>query len=241
MNKDPKRENSKKGAVTFLDVVGWLGIWQRRPDAILQLTNLIEEIEDFAKVQFSGASRGVSTEILSISDTIVLLTDSNDPRDVLRLHLQLSAKVRALSLQKGIPIRGATSYGEYNNSSNILVGPAIDEAASWHENSEWFGNFLTPSAHFLVKEYNEPYISSYTVPTKNSKKYTTFCSNWTKYFFETIPKVPEKRQKLIDAFVEMGPIIPSVSDKYLNTMDFYNEVTKSRNNKRTSKSIRRIK
>lgn len=50
------------------------------------------------------------------------------------------------SLLQGIPVRGATCYGPLSTNGNIMVGPAIDEVASWYESADWIGVFQTPSA-----------------------------------------------------------------------------------------------
>ena len=34
---------------------------------------------------------------------------------------------------------------------NIFVGKAVDEAASWHEQADWIGVHLTPSAEYAFK------------------------------------------------------------------------------------------
>ena len=141
-------EDMTRGAITFLDVVGWVGIYKRQKNAILDLLDLIGDLQLSANKLTSRAistmppynyQRGLKIETLvkSISDTIVFLTPL-EAEISLRIHGELSKQAISFSLQRGIPIRGATSFGDYNYKENIMIGPAVDEAAAWHEYIEWF-------------------------------------------------------------------------------------------------------
>ena len=158
--KEPKKQN---GAVTFLDVLGWKGIWRDRKDRrnpIESLDNLIGKIikegqklaesVEFALVDKNnrGASNGV--EVLSISDTIVLLTPG-PPSVTIDIHSMLSAFSLEEGLKDGLMLRGAISYGEFDRKKNIMLGPAVDKAVSWHESTDWIGVIFTPSAKFAVQ------------------------------------------------------------------------------------------
>ena len=75
-----ERQLMAQGAVTFLDVLGWGGIWSRdKPDdAVNRLRGLLKLAKDVvarrAITDPDPESRGTRTEIKSISDTIVLQT-----------------------------------------------------------------------------------------------------------------------------------------------------------------------
>src|SRR4051794_9776094 len=96
------------GAVTFLDVLGWKGIWLRREhkEVVRLLDNLVRTAERIA-VEQRGKTTVAGVRILSISDTIVLLTEGN-VADVVKIHGLICKALIAESIRSGIPLRGAT-------------------------------------------------------------------------------------------------------------------------------------
>ena len=162
-NKKPDKTYKKEsGAVTFLDVLGWKGIWKTRQDAISNLLLLINEIEEIAEELTSSIEiidkrdRGktIETKVLSISDTIAIFT-TGPAHIAIPIHSQICSIAIPSSIKKGIPLRGAISYGNFSIEENIMVGPAVDEAASWHESTNWIGVILTPSCKFNNNDYND--------------------------------------------------------------------------------------
>ncbi len=49
-----KSERTRNGVVTFLDVLGWKGVYDRKQDAIKSLTRLIEGAKARAKEKTRG-------------------------------------------------------------------------------------------------------------------------------------------------------------------------------------------
>lgn len=226
----------KEGAVTFLDVVGWVGIWTKRNDALLQLSFLVDFLKKEAKTittqvisehkrLSSEGSIHQSTKVLSISDTIVFLT-TLDQNASLKIHGKLCQKAIIESLKKGIPLRGATSFGKFKDAGTILIGPAVDEAAAWHENLEWFGSVMTPSAFFLCCHDDMDCWVEYSVPTKTGC-FETACVNWPPEFLPD-SSVGYKRESLLKFFIDMGTITPAFSKKYENTLRFFDFLTNKR-------------
>ncbi|MBK5261044.1 MAG: hypothetical protein JJE17_00545 [Peptostreptococcaceae bacterium] len=220
------------GAVTFLDVLGWKGIWQRRPDSITTLLNIIDKakicIEDIKKEHESQNGdysylKNLEVEVISISDTIVLLTVGL-PETTLELHAKMCSKIIANALEEGILIRGAINYGPFERRENIFVGPAIDEVASWHEIADWIGVIQTPSAYFeSINPCGDDFkMIEYDVPLKTKGKILTRCVNWTDDWIKKGKGVLELR----DVFIRMGPILPAIYPKYRNTLDFYDMCVK---------------
>lgn len=221
---DYKGSKMEKGAVTFLDVVGWVGIWQRETNALTDLKDMIVELKKVSNeitsrlIGEDKELRGIITEVKSISDTIVFLTQGK-PTFSLLVHGELCKHAVALSIQKGIPLRGATSWGEYGCYDNILIGPAIDEAASWHEKGDWFGSILAPSALFsdFTPDGQKIWID-YDSPLNTGKVFKTFCVNWIKSFNEDFEL---GKKELLKKFHNMSPIGPEIVSKYTNTIKFY--------------------
>lgn len=203
-----------KGAVTFLDVLGWKGIWQKRKDAINTLLTLIKEIESVSNdITINNEVRGLTTRVLSISDTIAIFT-VGEPKITIPIHVEICSKAIPASIEKRIPLRGAISYGDFSIEKNIMVGPAVDEAASWHESTDWIGVVLTPSAKFSIDSINEvKYLKEYkNIPFKKKVNNLDLCVEW-----EFV-----QRDELYNIFNEMGPHIPEIAPKYLNTLEFIN-------------------
>lgn len=188
---------SYHGAVTFLDVLGWKGIWRQDKLAIGKLEALISAINkqaDDIKPKYikqmkndimlnkSSKNRGkmkdadlekiidVKIEVLSISDTIVLLSPG-EAKFTLAMHAELVSWILKNALEVELPLRGAISYGDYSFSNNIMLGYAVDEAASWHESTDWIGVILTPSAQIAKKDIDIANIISYkNIPFKKPIK-----------------------------------------------------------------------
>lgn len=223
MPKFKKKQPSKfnKGIVTFLDVLGWKGLWQSNKEAVTHLRDIVSLTRKRAKeivrtYNEKGRAKDVrykdiNIKVLSISDTIVFLTDTED-RMALAFHAQLCSWLLKYAISKRIPLRGAISYGEFTESENIMLGPAIDEAAAWHESTDWIGVILTPSARMYVRNEKIPYIiDNYdNIPFKKANKTLKHCVDWS-FRIE---------DGLYDIFLEKGPHMPEVAPKYLNTLEF---------------------
>lgn len=230
------------GAVTFLDVLGWKGIWRQNTSAISKLEGLISEINEqankvtgkyikklrndikFKKYNKSSRNRGkmndadlgkiadIKIEVLSISDTIVLLSPG-DAKITLDMHAELVSWILKRALELELPLRGAISYGDYSYSNNIMLGYAVDEAASWHESTDWIGVILTPSAQIAKKDTKIPNIVPYkNIPFKKSIKNLIYCVDW--HF--------DSDEDLEEIILAKGPHMPEVAPKYLNTLEFLN-------------------
>ena len=223
MQKPKKKQSGKfnKGIVTFLDVLGWKGLWQSNKEAVTQLRDIVSFTRKRAKEivrTYNEKERAkdvrykdISIKVLSISDTIVFLKDTED-RMALAFHAQLCSWLLKYAISKRIPLRGAISYGEFTESENIMLGPAIDEAAAWHESTDWIGVILTPSARMYVRNEKIPYIiDNYdNIPFKKANKTLKHCVDWSIRI----------EDGLYDIFLEKGPHMPEVAPKYLNTLEF---------------------
>ena len=210
-----------KGIVTFLDVLGWKGIWQNNIEAVEKLKVLIQETRDKAKdlVELYNKKgnainvkyKDIDIKVISISDTIVFLTKIGN-KDAIRLHAQLCSWILETALSEGFPLRGAISYGEFTESENIMLGPAIDEAAAWHESTDWIGVILTPSAQMYIRNEKIKYIiDNYNkIPFKKYTDTLHYCIDWSF----------SNEESLYDIFLEKGPHMPEVAPKYLNTLKF---------------------
>lgn len=217
-----KASARQEGIVTFLDVLGWKGVYDRHSDAIDRLRRLVESVKNNA-TQTSRGRINDSVNVQSISDTIAIFTfcSSKEISTAIEIHGELCQHLIPASIRVGLPMRGATAYGSFEISDNIFVGKAVDEAASWHEQGNWIGVNLTPSAEFVFsKERTRSAWVKYQVPTKTSTNWSPHCVNWLNEWtdFETDKKAVQEE------FLRMGPIVPEVAPKFINTLAFIDKM-----------------
>ncbi len=174
--------------------------------------------------------RQLSYGARSISDTIVLFTrlpDEAEEQEVSEALIDqgnVCATGIVQSIVSGIPIRGATTYGNFEIHENIYVGKAVDEAAMWYETGDWIGVHLTPSALFAVEPNDlSPVWVPHQLPSFDKVKFDTLCVNWLNSWRQSLNDDDGLRQ-LRRLFRQMGPIVPALSGKFTNTLSFLKKV-----------------
>ncbi len=216
------RTRFPSGVTTFLDVLGWKGIYQRKADPLGTLSELIDLLER----EKAGAS--VQVDIRSISDTIGIFSPCDDRvcGAAFKLHRRLAGRAICKSIASGIPVRGVTSYGNFQINETMFVGKAIDEAAGWFEQADWIGVHMTPSAAFryaaLSKMQRSPLWVDYKPPCKGLAPWTTPCVNWVRQWLQD----GSNRLTLLQEFRNLGPIGPDIIGKFANTLAFFDWVAK---------------
>lgn len=216
------------GVVTFLDVLGWKGVYSRKTNAIHSLMKLIEGVRSQAE-EHRGRITG-NIEVKSISDTIVIFTPctKNEVSIAIDIHGALCQWIIPKSIDAEIPVRGAISYGEFEVNGNIFVGKAVDEAAAWHEQADWIGVHLTPSAEYLFDIENGTVENgmaqwvTFSPPTKTPLKWEPHCINWTADWQDRSKKIQGIKEK----FCLLGPIVPEIAGKFANTLKFIDTIEK---------------
>lgn len=207
---------SEEGVVTFVDVLGWKGIYNRTRDPITTLKDLIADLR--GQADDLRGREVAETVVRSISDTIVLFTRCRPDKasDALNVHGELCRWLIPEALTKQLPVRGATSFGEFDEQDNIFVGKAVDEAASWHEQGDWIGVHLTPSAEFVFQTPGEGIWRSYAPPLKSRMNWQTHCVDWSSAW-------RKKGMNMKGVFRDLGPILPELAGKFVNTLAFVDE------------------
>jgi len=238
-----RRSEFDFGVVTFLDILGWKGIWERKQNPLEPLDKIVEILREELSKEFNH-------DVISISDTIALFTKSihpsvdesklsafmrglNSRQNVNRMvihHGFLISNCLSRSIEYEIPIRGATCIGEFKYDEGRFLGPAVDEAAEWYETADWIGVHLTPSAFFYVGEELENWVN-YSPPFKKGPSWETLCANWTNNWgldllsigIEGKVLVDDRKFSLEQKFFEFGPIGPDIAGKFTNTLKFFDE------------------
>jgi hypothetical protein len=213
-----KSFSTPSGVVTFLDVLGWKGVYDRKRDAIASLTRLIEGVRQRAdKIRRGRILEKV--DVKSISDTIAIFTVCSDSEisPAIEVHGELCQWFIPESISAEIPVRGATAFGNFEIHDSIFVGKAIDEAASWHEQSDWIGVHLTPSAEYVFrpKPKSSAWIK-FNPPNKVRLNWAPHCVNWTQGWVGRAQQI----EGIKDKFRRLGPIVPEITGKFTNTLAF---------------------
>lgn len=151
------------GAVVILDALGTKGIWLREtPEKAVKTLGGIGKAfsEGVGQLQsapgdlYGRAARlnhinkqSIEWKCRTVSDTVVatVRTDGNLGTLLLYVALELAPLV-GIGFEAMHPYRGAVSVGDFYEYSTALIGPAVDEAAEWHDQADWAGVILTPSA-----------------------------------------------------------------------------------------------
>lgn len=228
---------TKRGAISFLDVLGWKGIWAKDADAIQTFKKLFDFatnerdrlLQDAYTVypHLRGKQQDDLLRIISISDTIVIISIC-DIQESLWLTAELLKKLMPFSIRRNMPMRGATTYGNFNfdfsGNTNLLVGPAVDEAASWHEATNWIGVHLTPSTQMLLvkEDFNQErnWVLYDGIPFKSGKIEDSYALNWFPEWVLSSSSVQGEFSELNVTFEQNGPMTPEIAKYYLSALRF---------------------
>lgn len=217
------------GAVMFCDFLGWKGLWKNdiEHEALKNANRLVGKIakkfEELTNESLPLNKYFPVSTLLSISDTIALMTPMVYNIDKPKLF-SLYSKIGKFILENSIeifPLRGAFTIGEFNYTNNIMIGPAIDEAASWHELADWIGIILAPTAQFEyditeLSKRPEEIIQYEQIPLKVNKGCLRYCISWN-----------EPKDAIINIVRKNKSLIPEIANKYINTYNFLNNKKKN--------------
>lgn len=206
------------GAVMFCDFLGWKGLWKNNEESdALRKANLL--VEDIRRTFYDYTTKKVPlnkyfpvSELISISDTIALMmprVNKLQNKDIFELFADIGKYILETSI-KIYPLRGAFTVGEFNYTNNIMIGPAIDEAASWHEMADWIGIILAPTAQFEYESSEQiEKIKQYKIPLKNYRGELKYCIKWN-----------EPANAIIEMVRRNKSLVPEIASKYINTAEF---------------------
>lgn len=183
--------------------------------------------------------RRTKHEVVTFGDSFILLYEC-DPK-LLRHALSAVAhwcnSTIIAAMERKIFLRGAFSIGKYlygGSESNTVLGPAVADAASWCELSDWIGVTATPSAGYFLEQssinpnelrhntqfhyfHQQSYIK-YLVPLKGGHCEELWTLMWPSHFFDH-QKPDSIRQKMATHFA--GSAMPKGSEsKYANTWKY---------------------
>jgi hypothetical protein len=230
-------EEVEQGAIAYLDILGWKDIWRRKNITTDELIDtirkkVVSEEMNIAKIG-KYSSEPYNIAIRTISDTIVIYIHDSNAIKALNILANHSASILTNLLEKELPVRGAISYGDFDEQDNIVIGPAIAEVASWYELADWIGIILTPSAAYsydLCDDFKFDdllMIKEYEVPIKNHGPMFLKSINWPYYWINKHGSNSEKDLK--QTFLDMGPITIDIAKKFKNTERYFKCLKESAN------------
>ncbi len=236
------KEKTQNGLICLIDA---LGARQAKPNYFLKSqANMIKRLwknkEKFASKHNYNWSDDL--DILSFGDTIVFLWPIDDePELYLEEFGYYLRSVIYWGLENEIPFRGAVSSGAFlyrkEQDNTAILGPAVADAAAWHQMADWIGIILTPSCGLKFANCSNQFDSyqekmkfplgrlfiEYNVPLKPSRKLRLWSIAWpaTNYWSLKKPEVHPKL-KLLGQLNKIADEIPfGAESKYQNTLAFF--------------------
>jgi hypothetical protein len=152
----------------MFDALGIRGIWQKHdPDAVLRkLERIASYARDLVDREVGGPGHPNARDPWNIakkiclgfgSDTIGVGFVTKDERHsafAVMMAARYASEIALLGLEPPAPwaYRGVVTYGQFamHDSGNFFVGPAVDEAATYHERANAALTWLTPKAASFV-------------------------------------------------------------------------------------------
>jgi hypothetical protein len=204
----------KQGLVIFLDALGMKGIWKRFPP--------IEVVQKWSNVNTVFLSieepevQNLDFSFRALSDTIIITISNIDSLNInLPKIFDLLIKPFLNSIKNKILLRGVITFGPFYWSDKLIIGPAIDEAAEYHNKVNWIGISTSPLLKLNLKIKKNDSLLLYKIPYKEQEKfYDGIVLNWPIYDTnnEYISILMDEESK-----AEYNSKI-----KYKNTYTFYN-------------------
>jgi hypothetical protein len=203
----------KTGIVVFIDVLGMKGMWNRyKPIEIINKWKKV--IGSFRNVLQEGSlNAGYFFRILSDTIIITIPTELNQSAIYGTFHILRRPFID--SIRTGLLLRGIVSHGQYYLSQQLIIGPAIDDAASYHAQLDWIGIALSPTLPLARGNTVNNSVVNYNIPFKKGQ-YPGIALNW--------PKFDSNGECFHILREEQSKVDPSSKVKYDNTFRFYHDV-----------------
>jgi len=233
------RVNVREGYVLMLDM---LGFKERTANIEFEFIDrwkaLKKDIQRAAFEMKDGYDIHINT--LFLSDTIIICFSlkKNDHCDLNTLLLSIPELIQSFFLkymeESSIFFRGALSFGKFIflPKENIVMGPALNEAAEWYEATDWIGIILTPSAEcklrLIKNELFEPTalyddFVEYNVPIKSGfPDISKFSIMWIgRHEYRSADN--DVLGRVLRTFASISHS-PKYSSKYINTLRYIEDI-----------------
>lgn len=204
------------GFVIFIDALGIKGIWLQRDsnDVVATWKNIINQFIKSIEQHLNIYTHYVT----AVSDTIIICCDC-EINEINRVFDALLVPFR-YSISNKFPLRGSISYGYYYLSNVLIIGSAIDEAASTHNEINMLGVFTTRSLSTILASKgfaeNTGSMCIYRNIVTKSDPYDGYALKW---YSNQDEKIKEYLQIQVDSQQN-----DEVKEKYRNTLNYCNYI-----------------
>jgi len=233
--------------VAHFDMLGFKSAVCRNIDeawgALSDLRAALDQMHSYG-IKDTYAEKDIRNKIHAkiLSDTIICYSLDNTSEDLMSI-LMLSAQLYYDSLSKCVPLRGGISYGKFyiNENLDLVCGIPLIKAYQISENLQWSGIVVDESvANIFFNTRNgssffqNDLLVEWGIPSKEKKNNKCWVVNWPKIHFNDFKnKMPITVDKyyapLERLFGEYNNLSDYVKNKYVNTVDFINNVIKNKN------------
>lgn len=174
--REAKETQMHIGAVAMIDALGFKGIYRRhKPQAVIERMRTIRsEVTGYPKF----AADPSIFRIVNVSDMIAIgLYDiEHDPSLTISSVAFLVSEIVRFAAQgdPAFAYRGCVAYGEFEMEGDVLLGPAIDDAAASAEQAEAAVVWCIPSAVREMGDIGDEHLFLGDVPLKEGLRYRSY-------------------------------------------------------------------
>lgn len=232
------------GLICILDALGTKGIWNREDaERYLQSLKAVHSnLIAFKEYADSKKMLHAKFEYLTISDTLIIVwkftekIQIDSPYRMIPIFARMIDGIFKLCFAEKLFMRGAISYGQFIKDGSILVGPAVDDAATFHELPNMIGAILTPNTTLLadvgledlakapIDGYDHSqHLIKYNTPIKGGQEIMLYQVNWPLSMKKAWAELPESSTDIskIKNWLGENPIPLEAFAKYENTLKFF--------------------
>lgn len=227
------------GIVCVLDALATKGVWSiDEPTIYLKKMQKVHSAIRDMKSYSKGLTSSFVLDYITFSDTIIITIYMKEYQNetILPYFVRMIDGVYSTCLSEDLLMRGAISYGKFIKRKNIVIGPAIDDAAFWHDKAQLVGCVLTPNTTLLYDsgidyvnrnphenyDYSQHAIK-YLTPFKDGHSYDLYNVNWPLSTYKAFQPLGEPDSiTRLKGILGKYPIPPEAYIKHLNTLDFFN-------------------
>jgi hypothetical protein len=185
------------GVIVLLDALGIQNSTIEESRKFIQFLDDARNIEPYIKtfVEDTSIYDFIHTnppEVRTFGDTFLIAWSIPEDVEIMDCLHTISTYVSFLiceGLKSGFLLRGAISIGEYIQSKNTLIGPAVTDAAGWYEEADWFGCITTPACTQYINSNNHvelferkvkigSILVEYDIPFKGNRILKLWCCKW---------------------------------------------------------------
>jgi hypothetical protein len=199
---------------------GIKGIWEEQdPKKILDDWNHVYYMFSDALSDFEGSALSAFSDsfIISIRGNPVLL---DRPWRFVEMVCNTLLQPFQNSMRYGFFFRGVMVLNAFSRSPRMLIGPAVDEAAQFHEKADWIGISISPTTQSILQstspETPSKLLVKFPIPQKQGSN-LEWAVNWP---------IQDKSRgcwRILNEKASMYRNDPLKFIKYKNTIDFYSK------------------